>query len=307
MPTKISNILTGAVVAACLIAPSLVRAETAPAAPRLFADSQLVTQDRFGDEIVGRGPDVVFIPGIASSRETWKATADRPKDRYRLHLIQVAGFAGEPARVNASGPVLVPTAEAIEAYLVAQHLTPATVVGHSLGGTMVLYLAEHHAGDLKKGMMVDALPFYAALFGGPNATVDSISPMAEAIRNGKSKMSGDQEMMMLASMATSQSDQDRIAAWGKATDKSAVTNAMADDLLLDLRPGLAKITTPLTLLIPDDTSLGRPPGSTEAMYRDLYAAAATHMTFVPIANSRHFAMFDQPAQFNAALDAFLAQ
>jgi pimeloyl-ACP methyl ester carboxylesterase len=122
---------------------------------------ETVVRDRFSDEIVGHGPDLVFIPGLASSRDTWKATAARLKAHYRLHLIQVAGFAGEPARANAQGPVVIPTAEAIDAYLVEQHLAPAIVIGHSLGGTIVLYLAEHHPADLKKALMVDSLPFYA--------------------------------------------------------------------------------------------------------------------------------------------------
>ena len=50
----------------------------APADPeRVFADFRLVVRDRFSDEIVGKGKDLVFIPGLASSRDTWKATAER--------------------------------------------------------------------------------------------------------------------------------------------------------------------------------------------------------------------------------------
>lgn len=298
---KCRNIAIGALIAAVLIAPSL-----AHAAPVLFPDqSTVVTHDRFSDEIVGQGPDLVFIPGLASSRETWKAQAERLKGRYRLHLIQVAGFAGEPASANASGPVLIPTAEAIDAYLVEQHLMPATVIGHSLGGTIVLYLAEHHPADLKKAMMVDTLPFYATLMAGPNATVESVKPMADAIRASKSQMTDAQRTQMLASMATAQSDKDRIAAWSQATDKSAVSNALADDLTLDMRPGLAEIATPLTLVIPDYAPLGVPAGANLANYKRDYAAVKT-MTFVPVKNSLHFVMFDQPAQMNAALDVFLA-
>jgi hypothetical protein len=89
----------------------------APDANRLFADSRLVTLDRISVEVVGAGPDVILIPGLASSRETFKRTAERLKGHYRLHLIQVAGFAGEPARGNASGPVLGPTTDAISAYI----------------------------------------------------------------------------------------------------------------------------------------------------------------------------------------------
>ncbi len=267
---------------------------------------ETIVRDRFSDQIVGEGPDLVFIPGLASSRDTWKATAERLKDHYRLHLIQVAGFAGEPARANAQGPVLVPCAEAIDAYLVEQHLAPATVIGHSLGGTMILYLAEHHPADLKKALIVDSLPFYATLMMGPNATVAQAQPMADGIRSGTSKMTDAQRTQMMAGMVSAKPDRDMIAQWSKASDASAVANALADDLTLDLRPGLGDISTPITLLYPDYVPLGAPKGRSDAMYHAVYAATKT-MTFVPATNSLHFVMLDQPAQFNAALDAFLAQ
>ena len=150
------KLLTG--LGAALILAGSAMAQTPSDPNRLFADSRLVVRDRFSDEIVGKGPDLVLIPGLASSRVTWKATAERLRGHYRLHLIQIAGFAGEPTRGNATGEVLVPTAEAIDAYLVEQKLTPATLIGHSLGGTTSLYLAETHGAHLKKVLMVEMLP-----------------------------------------------------------------------------------------------------------------------------------------------------
>jgi hypothetical protein len=61
--------------------------------------------------------DLVFIPGRASCRATWKEVAAKLKGSYRLHLIQIAGFAGEPTRDNAKGSVLLPTAQALDTYL----------------------------------------------------------------------------------------------------------------------------------------------------------------------------------------------
>jgi pimeloyl-[acyl-carrier protein] methyl ester esterase len=269
-------------------------------------DGQIVVRDRFSDEIVGQGPDVVFIPGLASSRDTWRATAERLRDHYRVHLIQVAGFANEPARANAQGPVVQPTAEAIDAYFVERHLTPAVIVGHSLGGTMTLYLAENHPADIKKAMIVDQLPFFATLMMGPNATLAQSTPVADKIRSGTSRMNAAQSARMMAGMATAQSDKDMISGWSKASDPSVVTNALADLLTLDLRPGLAAVSTPITIVYPDYATVGTPKGATDRMYRSAYAAVKT-MTFMPVDNSLHFVMLDQPAQFNAALDAFLAQ
>jgi pimeloyl-ACP methyl ester carboxylesterase len=291
--TKFRHLFLGAALAAIAIVPSL-------------AGQAFETRERFSDEIAGSGPDIVFIPGLSSSRDTWKAEALRLKDRYRVHLIQVAGFAGETPRANANGPVLAPTAEAIDAYLVEKHLAPATIVGHSLGGTMLLYLAEHHPADLKKGLIVDALPFYSTLMLGPAATVAQAQPIADGIRaNPAGVLGGARYDAMMKSMATSDADRAMIAAWGKASTGATVANAIADDMTLDLRPDLAKITPPLTLIFPDYVAVGAPAGTTSGMYHAAYAAVPG-MKFVEAKDSLHFIMFDQPAQFNAALDAFLA-
>ncbi len=171
---------------------------------------------------------------------------------------------------------------------------------------MVLYLAENHGADLKKGFIVDALPFYATLMGGPSATADSMKPIADGIRaNPAASNSGPRYDQMMKAMATSDADQAMIRGWGKASDPAVVANALADDLTLDLRPGLAQIATPLTLIYPDYAAMGSPKGATDAMYRGAYADDKT-MQFVAATSSLHFIMLDQPAQLDAALDAFLA-
>jgi pimeloyl-[acyl-carrier protein] methyl ester esterase len=282
---------------------------SAPSTTRLFADSRLVVEPRFSDEIVGQGPDLIFIPGLASSRETWRATAERLKGRYRLHLIQIAGFAGEPARANASGDVLVPTAEALDAYIAGQHLAPAVVIGHSLGATTALYLVEHHPEHYKKVLLVDCLPFFGVLMGGPQATPDSIRPMAEKF---KAAMAADNDAAHKASdqqiraMVTAPAGQEKVLAWGRISDRPVVGQAMADDVTLDLRPGLASVQTPVTVFYPDNVSLGAPKGAMDGFYGSAFAALP-HKTLVRFDDSRHFIMFDQPDRFAVELDKFLAE
>jgi pimeloyl-[acyl-carrier protein] methyl ester esterase len=301
--------IAGALAALLLAAaPATTVAEPPAAAPstRLFTDSRIVAGDRISVEVVGQGPDLIFIPGLASSRDTWRATAQRLRGRYRLHLIQVAGFAGEPAGANATGPVLAPTAEAIDAYIVSARLSPAVVIGHSMGGTMALYLAEHHPDHLKKVMLVDALPAFAAAMLGPQATADQARAIGERIRANPAPAGGGGGAAMMARMATAQADKDRIGGWSKVSDPSAVANAMADDLELDLSPGLAAIRTPVTVLYPDYVAAGMPPGMADTVYGGVFAAMPGK-TLKRVDGSLHFIMFDQPAVFAADLDAFLAQ
>jgi pimeloyl-[acyl-carrier protein] methyl ester esterase len=259
---------------------------------------------------VGKGPDLIFMPGLASSRATWKAQAERLRGHYRVHLLQVAGFAGEPSRANATGEVLIPTAEAIDAYLVEQKLTPATFIGHSLGGTTLIYLAEHHPDHYKKALVVDALPFFGGMQD-PKATADSVRPQAQKIIDataaaGAKPATAESLEPQMRAMSKDAATRHMVAEWGAVSDRNVVAHAMYDDLTLDLRAGLPAIRTPIVLVYPDNTPLGAPAGTMEKIYPALYAPAAT-VKPVLVANSLHFVMLDQPEAFNAALDAFLAQ
>lgn len=276
---------------------------------RLFGDSTLWIGDRISVEVVGKGPDVVIVPGLSSSRTTWKRTAERLRSRYRLHLVQVAGFAGEAPRANANGPVVEPTAEAIDAYIVANKLSPAVYVGHSLGGTMGLYLAQKHPDHYRRVMAVDSLPFFGVLQGGPAATPDTLRPQVEKMRqqmSGGRAMTAEQMKGMAMAMAKSAEGQSEIASAGSRSTGVVVANAMAEDTLLDLRPGLAAMTTPVTLVYPFDAAMGMPEAMWDGLYKGQYAPLKT-LTMVRVDDSRHFIMFDQPAKFDSALDAFLAR
>src|SRR6201999_2699577 len=110
---------------------------------------------RFSVTVTGSGPDVILIPGLASSAATWDGTVAHLKDHYRLHVLNLAGFAGEPAAGNTTGDVLAPSVEAIDAYIKANHLDHPAIVGHSLGGTMTLMLAKAHPDDIGKIVIVD--------------------------------------------------------------------------------------------------------------------------------------------------------
>ena len=279
----------------------LVAAKSHAATPYPDAASE-----RFTVTVTGSGPDIILIPGLASSAATWDGTVAHLKARYRLHVVNVAGFAGEPAGANASGAVVAPTVEAIDAYIKANHLKPV-VIGHSLGGTMGLMLAKAHPEDLTKLIIVDALPYAGVMFN-PAATVDIVKPYAVAMKSQIEAMSDEafkaQETGTLAHMVTAPADVTRLAGWRAQSNRHAVAQSLYDDMTTDLRPGLANIETSSVLLFPVDAADGQAPAATTAFYKSQYAAMP-HLTMVEIDNSRHFEMLDQPEAFNAALDAAL--
>src|SRR5688500_18668720 len=71
---------------------------------------------RFSVQVRGNGPDVILIPGLTSGRTVWNGTVAAVPG-YRYHLLQVAGFAGEPARGNEEGAVVAPLADEIARYI----------------------------------------------------------------------------------------------------------------------------------------------------------------------------------------------
>lgn len=287
----------GYAVGASAQAPTATTAAAPAPAPdlKLFRDSRVVTRPRISVEVVGRGRDIVLIPGLASSRETWRHTAERLRGRYRLHLVQVAGFAGEAARANASGAFFDPVLAEIDAYAATLPKAPI-VVGHSLGGTLGLALAERHPEHVSKLLIVDALAFYGVLMGGPAATVETMRPIAQSM---KARMSGRMpEPMargMMAQMVTAPADVDRVVGWTMASEPAVIASAMTDDMLVDLRPDLARVRVPVTIVY--ETVL-------EPMIQSGYAALGPK-TLVPVPNAKHFIMFDQPARFDSEVDAFL--
>jgi len=265
--------------------------------------------DRIGVTTTGKGPDVILIPGLASSAHVWDATVAHLAPGHRVHVVQVAGFAGAPAGGNASGPVVDPTVEAIHAYIVAHKLQGAAVIGHSLGGLMAMKLALAHPQDAGRIMIVDSLPFYGVVFVGPQATVATTEPVAARFRDrimgGTQEQYAAAEPRVMASLVKSHNaEADAATKAASESDHRVVAQAMYEDLTTDLRPEIARIKTPTTMLYPFDPATG----GTQAMFDGVYQSAFAPMTQAKlkrIDGSFHFIMIDQPKLFLDEVDAFL--
>jgi len=256
--------------------------------------------------IRGKGPDVILIPGLACSTAVWDATVAHLEANYRLHVIQLAGFAGSPASANAEGPVIQPTVDAVDTYIKTNGLRSPKVIGHSLGGLMGLLLAAQHPEDISKVLVVDSLPFFGAEYGAKDAK--AVEPQAAAVRDTLLHETQDayaqSERQFLPSLVKSPEGLKQVIAWAVASDKSVVARAMYDDLTTDLRPKLPQIKTPVTVLYPWDSASGMPQATVDRLYGDSFAALP-NKTLVRIDNSLHFIMLDQPGALAAQVDAFV--
>jgi pimeloyl-ACP methyl ester carboxylesterase len=245
---------------------------------------------RFSVQVRGSGPDVILIPGLTSGREVWNGTVAAVPG-YRYHLIQVGGFAGEPARANARGPVVEPLAEEIARYISSRGLNRPAVVGHSMGGTIALMIGERHPELAGRIMTVDILPEPGSLFGGGAG-----SPLANSFRNWVSTPGGRRLVgSLLNAFSPPESNNSR-------SDPNVVAQCMHELAEMDLGPQLSRLRAPLTVVYASSEPQAR--AANDRTFAAAYAPARG-ARLVRIDNSGHMVMLDQPARFNAALREFL--
>lgn len=282
-------------------------------APRL--DAQASTPSSFRVQVAGHGRPMILIPGLASSGDTWKTTVARYQDRFRCHVLTLAGFAGVPAM---TAPMLAAVRADLAAYIRTERLERPIIVGHSLGGTLALALAIDHPDLVGPLVVVDSLPFLAgAQF--QAKTLDDAKAGVAAMRAYMSNQTPQQYADYVRSgtatsfMVTSPSDLETIKQWGLASDQRTVAEAMADLMSLDLREDVVRIQAP-TLVLGTWSGLHEQlkkygielsrAGVTQTF--DQQFAKLPRLHFAMADTARHFIMFDDPAWFFQQLDAFLA-
>ena len=266
------------------------------------------TSDRLSVEVIGSGPDVILIPGFASSREVWRAEAERLKATHRVHLVQLAGFAGEPW-MHGDGPFVQPAADELARYVREAGLSRPAVIGHSMGGMTGLLLAQQHPNLIGRVMSVDSLPFFSALYG-PQVTAEAARPFADQAAAGILATPAEayraQQGQTAIGLARDPATRAAMVEWSMSSDRQAMASAIREVMITDLRPGLATMTTPVWAIYAADADGGAPAEMAEALWSREYASLPA-VRLVRVDGSRHFVMADQPARFAAIVDGFLAE
>lgn len=287
-----------------LAAPAFARPATAAAAPA--GQTAAFVSDRLSVEVIGEGPDVVLIPGFASSREVWRREAERLKSSRRVHMVQLAGFAGE-AWIHGEGPFLDPMVEELARYIIQAGIDRPAVIGHSMGGAAALMLAQRHPERVGRVMSVDSLPFYSAMFGA-HVTSETARPFAEQaaamiLAAGEGDFRQGQRQTALA-MARDPATREAIVDWSMASDRQAMASAMSELITRDLRADLPTLTVPVWALYAADAEGGAPAAAADALWTREYAGLPG-VRLVRVDGARHFIMADQPAKFAELVDQFL--
>jgi pimeloyl-ACP methyl ester carboxylesterase len=294
--------------AACA-AFALVACASPPPRDSARASARAFVSDRISVVTRGKGPDIILIPGLPAHRDVWAGVAETLDDRYRLHLVQLNGFAGFAPGANATGLVAAPVAEEIARYIREAGLDRPAVIGHSMGGTMTMMLAARHPHLVGRLMLVDSPPFMGVAFGPPGTTSESVRGVADRLRSSLLSSvgsSGDILEQMILQMTRTEAARPLLLRYARDSYRPTVANAMHEIMVTDLRPELARITAPMTVLYVVPSTLPIQPDEFERSLRLSFTNAA-QARFVRIDSSNHYIQIDQPARFVAEVDAFMRQ
>lgn len=274
--------------------------ERAPAASTFQSDRILV-------EASGSGPDVILIPGLASTADVWRDTAARIEGR-RVHLVTVRGFGDAPAGANASGLVVAPVAREIQRYMAEQRMVRPALIGHSMGGQVALRVAADAGPAVDRVMVVDASPFFPSLIS-PGATVGDVDPIARIAYQAVMFLGGDalraQGQRIGADLGGAAEAVFGTLGW-QGGDRRVLAQALYEVMTTDLRSRLPDITAPVTVVYGWSADDRSPRSRIDGLFRAGYRSLPEPARFERIEGAEHMVMIDQPRRFQAAVTRFLS-
>lgn len=245
-------------------------------------------QNSFQVEKTGKGQPILLFPGFACTHEVFDAIKEELSKNYELHAFTFAGFGGVPP---ISFPWLPQIKTDIEKYVKENNLKNPIIIGHSLGGTLGLWLTSESS-EYSNLIVIDALPAMGALMMADYSS-DAIvydNPQNAQMLSMDKEAFANMATQYATFMTTNVEKQQTIADWMVASDRETYVYGYTDLLKLDLREALSKIKTPVHIL-----GATHPYGkeAAEANYRKQYEKLQNYsLKFAD--GSGHFIMYDQP-------------
>lgn len=252
-------------------------------------------------------PAMILIPGLLCGPWEWSREIALFAPNYRIYALTLPGFDAQPA-------IQTPPFETVSAdfwtMLQTRGIAKPIVIGHSLGGTLAISLAEQHAERLRAIIAVDGLPVFPGLENMTDAQRSEAGARFAAMLGSattREQFAFSEKTYALPALMSAAADIDAVAPLVARSDPKASGSWAAADVSSDFRAGLKNAALPLLEIAPYEASPRSPiqnPDALKAYYASLIAGAPNAQVQV-IENSRHFVMYDQPQRFDAALSAFL--
>lgn len=257
----------------------------------LLISKSVFAQTAFKVEVKGKGAPIMLFPGFGCTGEVWNETVAELSKNNECHIFTFAGFGNVPPIET---PWLATIKDQVISYVKTKKLKNATLVGHSLGGTLSLWLASQETNLFKKLIIVDALPATAALMI-PNYKGEIIpydNPQSKMMLNMDQKAFDGMNSQSTSFMCMNKEKQKTINEWMRLVDRKTYVNGYIDILNLDLRKEISKIKIPVVILAASNPDLATVQNTYKTQYENLPSVKIEYA-----ANSAHFVMYDQPEWF----------
>jgi pimeloyl-ACP methyl ester carboxylesterase len=258
----------------------------------------------FEVKVIGKGQPIILIPGYSCSGDVWNETVAHLKNKYELHVLTLAGFAG--AKPIEDEEILKTVRNQIIRYVKDKNLKKPMLIGHSLGAFMTLWVQSTEPDLFGKGICVDGLPFLSAI-GKPETTAESLKSNPQynkemVINNFKALPNEGYVKNMTKSMSYQVNDTIRarqIAEWSFKSDRKTLGSTIVEMSTTDLRKDIANIKSPILVLASKFGTIE----ASEKIYNEQYVLLKNKT--IKVADSKHFIMYDQAQWFYNELDTFL--
>jgi len=267
------------------------------------ASSVYGQQSAFQVNVYGKGEPVILIPGYGCSGEVWKQTVESLKNKYQLHVLTLAGFAGVPP---IDTPVLSTVKDQLLEYVKTNHLHKPVLIGHSLGAFVCLWAASEDPSLFSKVLCVDGVPFLAGM-SHPGITAGQLkndpsfnaAAMAAKFLQMTDKAFEAQQFKNTLALVSDTSHARLITTWSMESDRKTLGYSYAEMYTTDLRNALSSIDIPVLVIGSNYGTVAL----SKTMLNQQFSALRDKA--IIIANTRHFIMYDNPVWFNSQVKNFL--
>lgn len=275
----------------------------------LFSTQFLLTgQSALKIETIGKGPDLILIPGLGCPGSVWLETVDQLKENYTCHMVTLPGF-GEHPPIDFTNGYLPEVKAQLITLIEKRFETPPVVIGHSLGGFLSMDLASTHPELIQKIIVVDSYPFYSAAIN-PYATAENMKPQAKQLKgslvNTPDSLFIQQQMQAMQIMATKQTDIATIVRWSTQSDRQTIAQAMYEIMTTDLRNQVSGIACPVLVL--GSWYAAKDYGVTLEQVKNNFKMQLSNVancTIKMAPTAKHFIMLDEPSWFIEQVKDFL--
>ena len=245
---------------------------------------------RIAYDLAGIGPPIVFLHGVGSNRQTWRAQIEAFSATHTAVAIDARGYGDSWTRPDtvSMARFAADTAAVIQA-VAGGH---AHVCGLSMGGIVALHLWRDHPEVVLSLVLADSWAWHPAAAAGQDARLAAIdaTDMASLARIRMPAVYGPAAAPPLVQ---------RGVETFASLDKSVYRAATAELWGVDMREVAGSVTVPTLVLVGEHDSIAPPHLSREL------AGLIPGAQFVVIPDAGHLPNEENPAAFNQAVRSFL--